>query len=87
MTGAQKTKPHGGNREASENTTAWTSDSGAQHSPQQATALMLALFATDAACAQLDRYALATDAPAWTAVEAANLLDAARAMLTRSVTP
>ncbi|MEJ7746149.1 MAG: hypothetical protein WKF61_05230 [Luteimonas sp.] len=48
---------------------------------------MLALFATDAACAQLDRYALATDAPAWTAVEAANLLDAARAMLTRSVTP
>lgn len=49
--------------------------------PEGRTARMLALTATDAACAQLARYALVTDWPAWGVVEAADLLDAARAML------
>lgn len=77
----EKAKPHGGNREVSENTTAWTSDSGVKHSPDEASALFLALAATDAARAQLDRYALATDDPEPGVVEAADLLDAARAAM------
>lgn len=81
MTRPTKTKPHGGNREVSRFTKPWASDSQAKHTPQQATALILALAATDAACAQLASYALATDAPARGVVEAADLLDAARAML------
>ena len=44
-------------------------------------ALLLAQIATDAARTQLDRYALATDWPALGIVEAADLLDAARAAL------
>lgn len=87
MTSPEKTKPHGGNREASENTTARESDSGTEHSPQHVTALTLALSSIGAARAQLDRYALATGAPAWGAVEAADLLDAARVMLAQAVTP
>nr|MDQ3040718.1 hypothetical protein [Pseudomonadota bacterium] len=71
----------------SENTTAWASDSGMKHSPDEASALILALTATDGARAQLDRYAVATDAPAWGAVEAADLLDAARAALAGEATP
>ena len=47
---------------------------------------MLALTATDAARGQLSRYTGMTDAPAWGAVEAADLLDAARVMLARVVT-
>lgn len=53
----------------------------AKHSPQEASALILAQVATDAARVQLDRYALATDWPALDIVEAADLLDAARAAL------
>ncbi len=77
----EKAKPHGGNREVSENTTAWTSDSGRKHSPDEASALLLALAATDAARGQLDRYAMATDDPRCGVVEAADLLDAARAAM------
>lgn len=44
----------------------------AQHSP-----LVLALSAMDAARQQLDRYALATDAPAPGVIDAADLIDAA----------
>ena len=51
------------------------------------TTLVLALAATDAARAQLARYALVTDTPAWGVVEAADLLDAARAMLVEGATP
>ena len=51
------------------------------HSPQQAAALSLVLSAMDTARTQLDRYALVTDTPAWGVVEAADLLDAARAVL------
>lgn len=47
--------------------------------------LSLALAAVDAARAQLDRYALATDTPAWQAVDAADALDTARASLTKAV--
>ena len=87
MTGPEKTKPHGGNREASENTTAWESDSRTEHSPHEAAALILALTATDAARRLLSRYAGMTDAPACEVVEAADNLDAARVMLARVVTP
>ncbi len=59
----------------------------AKHSPQEASALILALTATDAARAQLDRYAMATDAPVGGVVEAADLLDAARAALAGEATP
>lgn len=73
-----------GNKGAGANTRA--SDCGAQHSPQQAAALTLALLETDAALLQLNRYALVTDTPARGVVEAADLLDAARAMLAQAVT-
>jgi hypothetical protein len=53
----------------------------AKHSPQPCGARFLALSAMDAAQAQLDRYALATDDPEPGVVEAADLLDAARAAL------
>jgi hypothetical protein len=46
--------------------------SDAEHSP-----LVLALSAMNGAREQLDRYALATDEPAWDVVDAADLLDAA----------
>lgn len=54
---------------------------GAQHSPQEVAALFLARVAMDAAKAQLDAYALATVDPHPGVVEAADLLDAARAGL------
>ena len=47
--------------------------------------LALALADVDAARARLDRYALATDAPAWQAVDAADALDTARALLAKAV--
>ena len=53
----------------------------AKHSPQTCAARFLALSAMDAAQAQLDRYALVTDDPAPGVVEAADLLDAARAAM------
>lgn len=54
---------------------------GAQHSRQEAGALFLARVALDAALAQLDAYALLTDAPRAGTIEAADLLEAARAAL------
>lgn len=47
--------------------------------------LCLALAAVDAARAQLDRYASATDTPAWCAVDAADALDSARDLLAKAV--
>jgi hypothetical protein len=55
--------------------------SGAEHSPCGASALFLARVVMDAAQAQLDAYALATDDPLPGTVEAADWLDAARAAL------
>lgn len=52
-----------------------------EHSPRGCAALFLAYMAIDAATAQLNAYALATDDPLWGAVEAADLLQAARAAL------
>ncbi len=54
---------------------------GAKHSPQECAALFLARVALDAAQAQLGAYALATDDPHPGMVEAADLLDSARAAL------
>lgn len=47
--------------------------------------LCLALAAMDGARLQLDRYAFATDTPAWQAVDAADALDAARDLLAQAV--
>jgi len=55
--------------------------------PEGRTARTLALIATDAACAQLARYAVVTDTPAWGAVEAADLLEAARDLLAEGAAP
>ena len=57
------------------------------NAPCETTALALTLAATNAARAQLARYALGTDTPAWGVVEAADLLDAARDMLTQGGEP
>lgn len=46
-----------------------------------------ALAAVDAARAHLDRVAFATNAPDWRDVDAADLLDAAKELLARSVSP
>lgn len=51
--------------------------------PTTESAVTLALTATDAARSQLDRYAMATDCPAWEIVEAADLLAAARYLLAK----
>lgn len=77
-----------GNQGAGANTQA--SAYGAEHSPQEEAeeaAALLALIATDAARGQLSRYAGMTDAPDSEAVGAADLLDAARVILARVVTP
>ena len=55
--------------------------------PEGRTARILALTATDAACAHLARYALVTDWPALGAVEAADLLEAARDLLAEGAAP
>jgi hypothetical protein len=54
-------------------------------SPHGCVPLFLAVAAMDAAREQLDRYALATDEPAWGAVDAADLLDAARDAMAQAV--
>lgn len=77
MSRLEKAKPKGGNPWASDSTTAWESDSGAKHSPQEAQALFLALSAINTAREHLDRYAVDTDTPAQGVVEAADLLEAA----------
>lgn len=60
---------------------------GAEHSPHEAAALILALTATDATRGQLSRYAGMTDRATWGAVEAADLLNTACMILARVVTP
>jgi len=58
----------------------------AKHSAEAA-ALFLALSATDAARGQLDRLAVITAHPLPGIVDAADLLDAARELLSQAVTP
>ncbi len=75
MTRPPKTKPHGGNREASANTMAWTSDSGAEHSAESADALIrLGLTLALSGC---DALALAIHTPARGMVEACDCITAA----------
>lgn len=57
-----------------------------KHSAETA-ALFLALSATDAARGQLDRLAVITADPTPGIVDAADLLDAARELMARAVTP
>ena len=47
-----------------------------QQAPDTSAALLLALTAVYTARVQLDRYAHATDAPAWQVIDAADLLEA-----------
>ena len=54
--------------------------------PNTSAALLLALTAVHTARVQLDRYASATDAPAWQVVEAADLLEAAHHKLAEAAT-
>lgn len=81
MTRPEKTNPHGGNREDSDNTTAWASYSEAKHTPHTAELRILAMAGLDDLRALLARYALITDTPALGMPEAVDLLDAARAAL------
>ena len=57
---------------------------GSENGPSEAVSLHLTLVAVTAAINQLSRYAATTDAPAWEAVEAADLLDAAGLMLVQA---
>lgn len=82
----QNAKPHAGGRGASMSADTWAGGGDRHPTPQTFAPLSLALTAVDAARAALDRYALATDTPAWGAVEAADLLDASRAALTDAMT-
>ena len=56
-------------------------------SPLGCATLFLAVVAMDAAREQLTRYALASDEPALGVVDAADLLDAARAAMAQAVKP
>ena len=71
-----KEKRHGGNRGVSENAGTWDG-SGSEHTYYDVPPLFLVRVALDAAQAQLDVYALATDDPLPGVVDAADLLDAA----------
>lgn len=48
-----------------------------RRTPDASAALLLALTAVHTARVQLDKYATATDAPAWQVVDAADLLEVA----------
>jgi len=69
-----------------DNTGAWASASGRDATADARDTLCLALAAIDAARRQLNRYAAATDAPAWQVVDAADLLDAVAAGVAAAVT-
>lgn len=78
-------KPCAVRRRAMDNTGAWASTSGDDASGDARDTLCLALAAIDTACQQLNRYATATDAPAWQVVEAADLLDVVAACVADAV--
>lgn len=85
MIGPTKTKPGAARRRASENVGSGQGSNGGKSSPGDAAALLLALMGVDIARAQLDRYALETDAPAWGAIDAADFLDFARDRLSEAL--
>lgn len=82
----EKAKPHAGGRGVSVSADTWAGGGEGHATPETFAPLSLALAAVDAARATLDRYALATDSPAWGAVEAADLLDASRVALADAMT-
>lgn len=67
-----KTKPHGGNREASENTMAWTGNSGAEHSAAYDDALIR--LGVTMALSGCEALAVVTDTPARGMVEACDCI-------------
>lgn len=69
-----------------DNAGTWASASGSHANADARDTLSLALAAVDAARQQLNRYAAATDAPAWRIVDAADLLDMVAACLADAVT-
>ena len=69
-----------------DNTGAWASASGDHATADAHDTLCLALAAIHAARQQLQRYAIATDAPAWQVVDAADLLDAVADSLATAIT-
>ena len=71
---------------AMDNTGTWASTSGSDATSDARDTLCLALAAIDAARQQLNRYATATDAPAWQVVDAADLLDVVAAGVADAVT-
>jgi len=85
MNGPTKTKPGAARRRASENAGSGQGSNGGKSSPGDAAALLLAVMGVDIARAQLDRYALETDSPAWGAVDAADFLDIVRDLLTAAM--
>lgn len=72
-------KPRTGRRRGLSNTETWASTGRSRANAEVRDRLCLALAAVNAARQQLSRYASATDTPAWRAVDAADLLDAAAA--------
>ena len=76
-----KAKPGAGGRRASQGANTWTATSEAKDTATATLARIRVLIALDASREQLDRYALATDQPEPGIVEAADLLDAARAAM------
>ncbi|TAL89482.1 MAG: hypothetical protein EPN69_13365 [Rhodanobacter sp.] len=73
-------------RRAWNNTGTWASASGCNPTADARDTLCLALAAIDAARQQLNRYATATDAPAWQVVDAADVLDMVAAGVADAVT-
>jgi len=78
--------PRAVRRRAWDNTGTWASTSGCDATADAGDTLCLALAAIDAARQQLNRYATATDAPAWQVVDAADLLDVVAAGVADAVT-
>lgn len=79
-------KPCAVRRRAMDNTGTWASTSHHDATGEARDTLCLALAAVDAARQQLNRYATATDAPAWQIVDAADLLDVVAAYVADAVT-
>ena len=79
-------KPRAVRRRAMDNTGTLASTSSNHASADARDTLCLALAAVDAARQQLNRYATATDAPAWQVVDAADLLDVVAAGVADAVT-
>ena len=78
--------PRAVRRRAGDNAGTWASTSKDHPTRVGADALSLALAAVDGARQQLNRYASATDEPAWQAVDAADLLDVVSRLIAEAVT-